>query len=101
MSLTSLRDGSKWTTNSLLQSNSEVLPAALLNHFQIHIFLLQPGSFATTILAYKTLAIKKHQFRSPSLNWHRSENYDIAFRSLRSKAKWFIAKCDRRRERKR
>lgn len=44
MSLTSLEDGSKWTTNSLLQSNFEVLPAALLNHFQIyilHIFLLE------------------------------------------------------------
>lgn len=44
MSLTSLGDGSKWTTNSLLQSNSKVQPAALLNHFQIyilHIFLLE------------------------------------------------------------
>lgn len=39
-------------------------------------------SFTSTILAYNILVITKHQFRSLSLNRHRSEYYDIAFRSL-------------------
>lgn len=102
MSLTSLGHRNKWTTNSLLQPNSEVLPDALLNHFQIYISLIlqlreDKMSFTSTVLAYNVLAITKHQFRSLSLKWHRSENYDIAFRSLRLKAKWFIAKYDRER----